>query len=343
MSNLRHPHITQFLGVCYLPGSQLPVLLMEKLLTCFHSLLEDNPGIPLDIKHQILTGVMAGLVYLHSRNPSIIHRDFTARNILLDMSLNAKIADMGVARMVTLHPGQVAATMTQGPGNVNYMPPEAVGDGTTKYNTAIDIFSFGHMSLFAFTQIFPKDLKPSSYFDPATQRILGRSEVERRINYCQVLYQELGQSHPLVDLVHQCLAYRPQDRPSASEVLGKLENAQTRVPQAWNMTKLELIKQIVKERSQHAWKQERIGFLEKHVFDQQKLIDEERNWHVHLEKQVFEQKKQIDYLAENLQRKLVQVRSLEQNLREHKVNQGKEEPRFTFREVSTQMSKHGLY
>ena len=31
MSDLRHPNITQFLGVCFLPDCQLPVLLMERL------------------------------------------------------------------------------------------------------------------------------------------------------------------------------------------------------------------------------------------------------------------------------------------------------------------------
>ena len=29
MSSLRHPNITQFLGLCYLPGTQLPLLVME--------------------------------------------------------------------------------------------------------------------------------------------------------------------------------------------------------------------------------------------------------------------------------------------------------------------------
>ena len=31
MSDLRHPNITLFLGVCFLPDCQLPVLLMERL------------------------------------------------------------------------------------------------------------------------------------------------------------------------------------------------------------------------------------------------------------------------------------------------------------------------
>ena len=40
MSTLRHPHIVQFLGVCFLPGSRLPALVMELLLTSLHDLLD---------------------------------------------------------------------------------------------------------------------------------------------------------------------------------------------------------------------------------------------------------------------------------------------------------------
>ena len=54
MSQLRHPHSDsiQFLGVAYLPGSPIPVLLMEKLQlqTSLDNLLETSPNIPLDVK-----------------------------------------------------------------------------------------------------------------------------------------------------------------------------------------------------------------------------------------------------------------------------------------------------
>ena len=33
MSTLRHPNIVQFLGVCFFPGSRMPALVMERLLT----------------------------------------------------------------------------------------------------------------------------------------------------------------------------------------------------------------------------------------------------------------------------------------------------------------------
>ena len=248
MSQLRHPHIVQFLGVAYLPGSPIPVLLMERLQTSLDNLLETSPNIPLDVKVHFLTGTARGVVYLHSHTPPIAHRDLTARNILIDSGLTAKIADLGVARMVNIQPGQLAATMTAGPGNNLYMPPETVKEeGATRYNTAIDIFSFGVVSLFTLTQTFPKDLKPPNYHDPRTRRIIGRSEIERREHYIQSMQAALGETHPLVKLTLDCLEYLPEDRPSALEVLRWLKEVWRTVPRNCTETKLELIQQIVRK------------------------------------------------------------------------------------------------
>ena len=153
MSQLRHPHIVKFLGVCYLVGSQLPVLLMENLQTSLDNLLETSPKIPINVKVHLLTGTGRGVVYLHSRTPPIAHRDLSAKNILVDNGLNAKIADLGVSRIVNIQPGRLVASMTQMPGTGVYMPPEvAQEEGVTRYNTGIDIFSFGVVSLFTLTQ-----------------------------------------------------------------------------------------------------------------------------------------------------------------------------------------------
>ena len=45
MSDLRHPNITQFMGVCFLPNCQLPVLLMERLDGSLDNLLKTVPNI----------------------------------------------------------------------------------------------------------------------------------------------------------------------------------------------------------------------------------------------------------------------------------------------------------
>ena len=304
MSQLRHPHIVQFLGVAYLPGSPIPVLLMEKLQTSLDNLLETSPNIPLDVKVHLLTGTARGVVYLHSHTPPIAHRDLTARNILIDSGLIAKIADLGVARMVNIQPGQLAATMTAGPGNNLYMPPETVQEeGATRYNTAIDIFSFGVVSLFTLTQTFPKDLKPPNYRDPVTRRVLGRTEIERREHYIQPMQAALGETHPLVKLTLDCLGYDPEDRPSAVEVLRRLEEVGQTVPGNCTETKLELIQQIGDLITR---KEEEIR--EKEVLIQQIQLEHQR--------QLTECQAQLREKEENLSEKEEEVRLSQRQLSE---------------------------
>ena len=122
MSDLRHPNITLFLGVCFLPSCQLPVLVMEKLDGSLDDLLETVPNISLVLKQSILEDIARGLLYLHKHNPQIIHRDLTAKNVLLTSYLVAKITDLGNSRIVDLQPGQLARTLSRLPGTLVYMP-----------------------------------------------------------------------------------------------------------------------------------------------------------------------------------------------------------------------------
>ena len=111
MSTLRHPNIVQFLGVAFFPGSRLPALVMERLLTSLHDLLDPVTRPPRDavpplaffsmaLKCSVLQDVASGLAYLHGQSPPIIHRDLSAKNVLLNSGMVGKIADLGVARIV---------------------------------------------------------------------------------------------------------------------------------------------------------------------------------------------------------------------------------------------------
>ena len=152
MSDLRHPNITLFLGVCFFPNCQLPVLLMERLDGSLDELLETVPNIPLVLKCSMLGDVARGLLYLHKHMPQIIHRDLTAKNVLLTSYFVAKITDLGNSRIVNLQPGQLASTLSQLPGTLVYMSPEALS-ASSRYGPSLDIFSFGHLALFTLLQV----------------------------------------------------------------------------------------------------------------------------------------------------------------------------------------------
>ena len=152
MASLRHPNITQFLGLCFVEGSQLPLLVMEQFEMSVDNLLKSTFSIPLPVKLSILTDTCCGLVYLHGMKTPIIHRDLTARNVLLTSSLSAKIADLANSRIMSLSSGQLAQTLSRNPETVVYMAPEALSD-SHRYGPSLDVFSFGHLSLYTLTQV----------------------------------------------------------------------------------------------------------------------------------------------------------------------------------------------
>ena len=239
MSTLRHPNIIQFLGVAFFPGSRLPALVMERLLTSLHDLLAPDTAPPrdavspvaffsMDLKCSVLQDVARGLAYLHERSPPIIHRDLSARNVLLSSGMVAKIADLGVARIVPRM--RAAVTMTKGPGALIYMPPEAFEE-KSKYGPSIDIFSLGVVSIFAIGETFPCDPLAPTYTDEESGLLVARTELQRRSEYMASVQEKLracGQlcaDHPFIRLIQQCLQNLPAKRPVIHEVQRLLEEA----------------------------------------------------------------------------------------------------------------------
>ena len=249
MSTLRHPHIVQFLGVCFLPGSRMPAIVMEQLLTSLHEILDPEPPqtkayIPVSLKRSVLHNVASGLSFLHSHSPPIIHRDLSARNVLLSTGMVAKIADLGVARIV---PGLRAATMTKAPGASIYMPPEALED-ESRYDVTIDVFSIGVLAIFILSQTFPKPLS-AAYMDDRGV-MLGRTELERRDSYMHQIQRQLREGHPLIQMIQRCLKNRIRERPTIREVVQLLEQARAEIDDGeYDLSKLALV-QTLSQRTQ---------------------------------------------------------------------------------------------
>ncbi|CAI8054066.1 Serine/threonine-protein kinase BRI1-like 1 [Geodia barretti] len=147
----------------------------------------------------------------------------------------AKIADLGMARIV---PSLRASTMTKAPGASIYMPPEALED-ESRYDVTIDIFSLGVLAIFALSQTFPKPLAPT-YMDD-NDRVVGRTEFERRGNYMREVRRQFREGHPLVQMIQRCLKNRMRERPTIQQVMGLLEEARAEVEDGeYDVNKLSL-------------------------------------------------------------------------------------------------------
>ena len=223
LAQLHHPNIVTFEGVCHPPNEALPVLLMELLVTNLHSYLLNPSHANLGTykKATILCDIASGLAYLHSRSPPLVHRDLTARNVLLNSKETAKIADFGNARILDIDP-QSSKSMTSRPGTLEYMPPEAFG-ASSKYDTSLDVFSFGHLALFAAIQESPTTMLPYMYFSSGSAEPRLRLEVERRQKYIAIAEKLLGKNHLIMAIITQCLQNDPCARPATNQILGMLQ------------------------------------------------------------------------------------------------------------------------
>ena len=281
LATLRHPHIVQFLGVYYHESSGFLALVMEKLVTSLHDILDPPSFIPFGLKISILHDVARGLSFLHSHSQPIIHRDLSAKNVLLNEGMVAKIADLGMARIV---PSLQASTMTMAPGATIYMPPEALED-KAKYNIPIDMFSFGVVTLFTLSEIFPVP-KAATYLNKQ-EITVGRSELERRSEYVEEIEAQLGANHPLIELIKLCLDNVPNRRPTAESAIEYLEKAKTNIDEEdYDVNKLSLIqtlhhnsvqimskdKQIKEQRQQNKQHKEEIEVLRSQIKSLEKHI-----------------------------------------------------------------------
>ena len=224
-SRQRHPNIVQLLGVHFQSAkAELPMMILEKMDMSLSAFLERYPRFPLSLKNELLVDVGRGLVHLHRQSPPIIHHDLTANNVLLTAHLTAKIADLGMARIIDASPAVTGA--------VAYMPPEAMCSNPS-YDTKTDVFSFGVLVLQTMVERLPQ---PSS-----EARV---SEVDRRNEYIQ----ELGKEHPHNDLICYCLCNEPNSRPTSMELLLHLTAITAKL--GGFMSRIELVAQREKEGNQ---------------------------------------------------------------------------------------------
>ena len=239
LSEIHHPNIVQFLGVCFQNESTIPILVMEYLPTNLTSCIEKHGILPQEISYSILHDVALGLRYLHSEIPPIVHRDLSSNNVLLASNMTAKISDLGVAKIFDLTPLQVSR-MTQTPGTPAFMPPEVM-TADPIYNESVDEFSFGVMMVHVLSGKWPEP--QCGPVRTESGKLIPISEAERREKFLQAI----GEDHPLMNLIIKCLDNDPQRRAHVIEIVDKFSEMVRIFPRTF-ANELEMLSRLEEER-----------------------------------------------------------------------------------------------
>ena len=237
LAQMRHPNIVQFIGVYFEEGSRVPILVMEFLPTTLAKCIDTYGVLPEEVSYSILHDVALGLYHLHSQTPPIVHRDLSANNVLLATNMTAKISDLGVARILNLTPQQMCH-MTGAPGTPAYMPPEAMR-ANPMYNARIDEFSYGVLMIHVLCGQWPMPREPVRVNPQNRAELLPVSEAERRQEYLR----DIGNAHPLMDLILRCVSNDPEQRATAAQMVQRMQYMTRHSPPAFP-NRVEMLQRI---------------------------------------------------------------------------------------------------
>ncbi|KAK7242962.1 hypothetical protein RIF29_37744 [Crotalaria pallida] len=146
IASVRHVNLVTLRGYCTattnLEGHQRIIVIDLMENGSLHDHLfgsSTNKKLSWIVRQKIALGTARGLAYLHyGAQPSIIHRDIKASNILLDDKFEAKVADFGLAKF---NPEGMTHMSTRVAGTMGYVAPEYALYGQLTERS--DFFSFG--------------------------------------------------------------------------------------------------------------------------------------------------------------------------------------------------------
>ena len=213
MNQFDHPNILKLLGVCfdeepfciafeYMELGDLNKYLRNKAI----SVSQPTSNITTQQLVDMAINIAAGLEYLAGCH--FVHRDLATRNCLINQRLFVKISDFGLSKDIYSKDYYRLGDASVLP--IRWMPPEAIV--FSKYSIQSDVWSFG----IVLWEIFSSGAQP--YYT------LSNEEVVEYVNDEKVLRCPAGCPSEIYDLMVDCWATNPDDRPTASDLHVALQN-----------------------------------------------------------------------------------------------------------------------
>ncbi|CAO2824578.1 unnamed protein product [Amaranthus hypochondriacus] len=217
ISKIYHPNVAELVGHCSEQGHNMLVYEYFRNGSIYEYLhLSDDFSKPLtwNTRVRITLGTARAVEFLHE-NCSLVHRSIKSSNILLDMELNPRLTECGLATFYQ------EASENRGSG---WCAPECINGAT--YTLKSDVYSFGVVMLEILTGRMPFDSnkpKEEQYLVQwAVPQLHDIDALEKMVDPSLRGLYPPKQISQFADIIALCLQMEPDFRPSMSEVVQSL-------------------------------------------------------------------------------------------------------------------------
>lgn len=188
-----------------------------------HLFGSQNQDIELGKLLQIAIGTAKGIAYLHEGcQKRIIHYDIKPENVLLDMNLEPKVADFGLAKLCSRESN--VSVNTHFRGTRGYAAPEMWKPFPVTHKC--DVYSFGILlfEMVGRRRHFDDKYRESQQWLPQwTWDMYENNELLLMLSLCGIEEKDKEKGERMSKVALWCVQYSPDDRPLMSTVVKMLE------------------------------------------------------------------------------------------------------------------------
>jgi Leucine-rich repeat (LRR) protein len=229
LGKVKHQNLVPLLGYCSFGEEKL--LVYEYMVNGSLDLWLRNRADAVEVldwakRFKIATGSAKGLAFLHHGFiPHIIHRDIKASNVLLDEGFEARVADFGLARLISAYETHVSTDIA---GTFGYIPPEygQCGRSTTRG----DVYSYGIILLELLTGKEPTgkeyDTVQGGNLVGCVRQMIKLGDAPAALDPVIANGPWKRQMLQVLHVAHLCTAEDPVRRPTMQQVVKMLKDVE---------------------------------------------------------------------------------------------------------------------
>ncbi|KAJ3676890.1 hypothetical protein LUZ60_002614 [Juncus effusus] len=217
-----HIHLVRLYGFCFEPSVKALVYEYVENGSLEQHLFNHEEKIGFDKLHEIAIGTAKGIRYLHEEcEQRIVHYDIKPGNVLLTASFSPKVADFGLAKLSDRENTHV--TLTGARGTAGYAAPELWMPLPVTHKC--DVYSFGMLlfELIGRRRNLNIELQSQEWYPKWIWQKINLAQIDEIFEKSEIEEKCKHKAERMCKVALWCVQYRPDERPSMSDVVRMLE------------------------------------------------------------------------------------------------------------------------